>query len=137
MRRILGRRARLINPRERIPWGIIDASKFFCFGPDSGKKFAFRVLCFLNWVMSGLEELLDHLARSSRLDRAEAGKLVAEVLAFFDESPEAFVRRRHRALQAEGLSNSAIFSRIADELARFRFRAPAYTERQLRRIIYG
>jgi hypothetical protein len=84
-----------------------------------------------------LEELLDHIVRSSRLDRAEAEKLVLEVLAFFDERPEDFVRRRHRGLQAEGLSNSAAFVRIADELARFRFRAPAYSERQLRRIIYG
>jgi hypothetical protein len=87
--------------------------------------------------MSELEDLLDHLARSTRLSRAEAERLVAEVLAFFAETPEAFVCRRHRALQGEGLSNSVIFGRIAAELARFRFRAPAYTERQLRRIIYG
>ena len=87
--------------------------------------------------MSELGDLLDHLVRSSRLSRSEAARVVEEVFAFFDENPEAFVSRRHRALQSEGLSNSAIFARIAAELPRFRFRAPAYTERQLRRIIYG
>lgn len=87
--------------------------------------------------MAELEELLDYLARSSRLTRLEAARLVEEVLAFLDEQPEEFVCRRHRALQKEGLSNGAIFSRLTAELARLRFRAPAYTERQLRRIIYG
>ncbi|HJU14990.1 MAG TPA: hypothetical protein VJ770_00850 [Stellaceae bacterium] len=87
--------------------------------------------------MAELEELLDYLVRSSRLTRPEAARLVDEVLAFLDERPEEFVCRRHRALQREGLSNGAIFSRLAVELARLRFRAPAYTERQLRRIIYG
>ena len=60
-----------------------------------------------------------------------------EVLAFLDERPEEFVCRRHRALQAEGLSNSEIFVRLAAELERWRFRAPAYSERQIRRMIYG
>jgi hypothetical protein len=87
--------------------------------------------------MLELEDLLDHLVRSSRLSRSEAARLVEEVVAFFGEEPEAFVCRRHRALQGEGLSNSAIFARLAAELPRFCFRAPAYTERQLRRIIYG
>jgi hypothetical protein len=87
--------------------------------------------------MAELEDLLDFLVRSSRLTRPEAARLVQEVLAFLDERPEEFVCRRHRALQREGLSNSEIFSRLAAELARLRFRAPAYTERQLRRMIYG
>jgi hypothetical protein len=87
--------------------------------------------------MLELEDLVDHLVRSSRLSREEAARLVAEVCAFFDEIPEAFVCRRHRALQGEGLPNRAIFARIAAELSRFRFRAPAYSERQLRRMVYG
>jgi hypothetical protein len=87
--------------------------------------------------MSELQDLVDHLVRTSRLSREEAAKVVAEVCAFFDDIPEAFVCRRHRALQGEGLANSVIFARIAAELPRFRFRAPAYSERQLRRIVYG
>ena len=83
------------------------------------------------------EELLGHLARTSRLSRSEAAKVVDEVLAFLSELPEAFVRRRHRSLQQEGLTNSEIFARLNAELARWRFRAPVYSERQLRRVIYG
>jgi hypothetical protein len=110
-------------------------SSSFC--PYSGKNLAFLVLDLEEWVMSELGDLLDHLVRSSRLSRSEAARVVEEVFAFFNENPEAFVCRRHRALQGAGLSNSAIFARIADELSCFRFRAPTYTERQLRRIIYG
>ena len=84
-----------------------------------------------------LDELVAHLTRTSRLTPSEARKLVDEVLSFLVEEPEAFVRRRHRALQSEGLPNPEIFARIEAELARWRFRAPAYSERQIRRIIYG
>lgn len=82
-------------------------------------------------------ELVEYLARSSRLTPQEAARLVHEVLAFMSEAPEDFIRRRHLALQAQGLSNRAIYLRISEELAGRRFRAPEYSERQLRRIIYG
>jgi hypothetical protein len=84
-----------------------------------------------------LEDLVAYLVRSSRLDRRQASRLVDEVLAALDETPEDFIRRRHRALQGDGLSNESIFARIGAELAKRRFRAPAYTARQIRRIIYG
>ena len=84
-----------------------------------------------------LEELVTYLARTSRLTRTEIARLVAEVLAFLDESAEEFIRRRHRELQHEGYSNSQIFSRIGAETSCRRFRARAYTERQIRRIVYG
>ncbi len=83
------------------------------------------------------DDLVSYLVRTSRLGHSEASRLVGEVLSFLDERPEEFVCRRHRALQGEGLSNSEIFARIAAELERWRFRAPAYSERQLRRLIYG
>lgn len=82
-------------------------------------------------------ELVEYLARSSRLSVQEATRLVNEVLAFMSEVPEDFVRRRHLALQAQGLSNRDIYLQIAKELAARRFRAPEYSERQIRRIIYG
>jgi hypothetical protein len=47
------------------------------------------------------------------------------------------VRRRHLAMQGEGLSNPEIFARLQAELAQWRFRTPELTERQIRRIIYG
>jgi hypothetical protein len=84
-----------------------------------------------------LQELVTYLVRTSRLTPAEARRVVGEVMAFLDETPDAFIRRRHLALQSEGLSNTAIFTRLVEELARWRFRAPEYSERQIRRIIYG
>ena len=83
------------------------------------------------------DELIAYLVRTSRLGRSEAVRLVDEVLSFLSECPEEFVCRRHRILQSEGLSNDEIFSRLAAELRRWRFRAPEYSERQIRRIIYG
>jgi hypothetical protein len=82
-------------------------------------------------------ELLDYLARTSRLNRAEAARVVNEVLAFMDETPEDFIRRRHLALQSQGCSNAEIFTRLGIELARWRFRASEFSARQLRRMIYG
>jgi hypothetical protein len=84
-----------------------------------------------------LEELAAYLVRSSRLSSSEARRLIDEVIHFLDELPEDYVRRRHFALQAQGLSNTEIFSRLALELRIRRFRAPEYSERQIRRMIYG
>jgi len=84
-----------------------------------------------------LQELIAYLVRTSRLSAPEAQRLVAEVVSFLHETPEAFVRRRHLVLQAEGLSNADIYLQLATELSRWRFRAPTYTARQIRRIIYG
>jgi len=84
-----------------------------------------------------LEDLLEYLARTTRLERREAERLVDEVLSFLGEQPETFVRRRHLELQRQGLSNAAIFTRLELELSRRRFAAPAYSRRQLRRIVYG
>ena len=84
-----------------------------------------------------LEDLMEYLARTTRLERREAERLIGEVLSFLAEQPETFVRRRHLELQRQGLANEAIFARLERELARRRFAAPAYTRRQLRRIVYG
>jgi len=83
------------------------------------------------------EDLVAYLVRTSRLSRPEAARLVDEVLSFLRERPEEFVCRRHHALQSAGLSNSEIFARLTAELERWRFRAPSYSERQIRRMIYG
>ena len=81
--------------------------------------------------------LLDHLVHTSGLRRSEARRIVDEVVSFYGETPEAFVARRHRELQAEGLRNRVIYSMVAAELKGWRFRAPRLSERQIRRIIYG
>ena len=81
--------------------------------------------------------LLDHLVRSGGMRRPEARRIVEEVVSFYDETPAAFVVRRHRELQAEGMRNRAIYSRVAEEMEGWRFRAPRLSERQIRRIVYG
>lgn len=63
--------------------------------------------------------------------------MVADVLAYFSEPVEEFVRRRHSELKARGLTNDEIFPRIATELPLRRVAAPELTLRQLRRIVYG
>lgn len=82
-------------------------------------------------------DLITHLARTTRLERAEAEKVLAETLAYFAESVEEFVARRHAELRAEGARNDAIFARIQHELATRRFAAPPLSARQIRRLIYG
>jgi hypothetical protein len=83
------------------------------------------------------EELVDHLTRSTTLNRGEALRVIQDVLAFFDETTEDYVRRRHRELQAQGLVNTTIFERIEADLKYRTVAPPELTLRQLRRIVYG
>ncbi|MGW1891570.1 hypothetical protein ACWCP6_15125 [Streptomyces sp. NPDC002004] len=83
------------------------------------------------------DELVDHLTRSTPLNRGEALRVIQDVLAYFDETTEDYVRRRHRELQGQGLVNSAIFERIEADLKYRAVAPPELTLRQLRRMIYG
>jgi hypothetical protein len=82
-------------------------------------------------------DLVSHLERTTTLGGAEAARVVADVLAYFSEPTEAFVRRRHRELQRRNLTNPQIFDAIQRELALRRVAAPELTDRQLRRMVYG
>lgn len=75
--------------------------------------------------------------RTTPLGRGEAARVVLDVLAYFDETVEEFVRRRHRELQARGLTNPEIFERITGELPYRAVAPPQLSLRQLRRIVYG
>jgi hypothetical protein len=83
------------------------------------------------------DDLVDHLMHSTPLARGEAARVVLDVLAYFDETVEEFVRRRHRELRTSGLVNEAIFQRIAEELPHRAVSPPQLSQRQLRRIVYG
>ncbi|GAA3097926.1 hypothetical protein ACFQ0X_28045 [Streptomyces rectiviolaceus] len=83
------------------------------------------------------DDLVDHLTRSTPLQRGEALRVIQDVLAYFDETTEEFVRRRHRELQGQGLLNAAIFEKISADLTYRAVAPPELTLRQLRRIIYG
>jgi hypothetical protein len=83
------------------------------------------------------EDLVEHLTRTSSLGPGEAARVVADVLAYFSEPADAYVRRRHGELKARGLTNAEIFPRVAAELSGRRVAAPELSLRQLRRIVYG
>ena len=80
--------------------------------------------------------LLDHL-EDSGVSRGQAARLVDDVLAYFNETSDEFVRRRHRELQREGMANATSFAVIAAELEQRRVAGPQLSERQIRRVIYG
>ncbi len=83
------------------------------------------------------EELIDHLCRSSRITAREATHLVIEVLSFYSETADEFLRARHQELQALGYNNRQIFSTLQEELSQRRFKAKPLSARQIRRAIYG
>ena len=83
------------------------------------------------------QTLVDHLVATTGLTAAEAARVVEDVLAFHDEPVEDYVRRRHAELKTHGARNTEIFAGLAEELTQRVVAAPALSERQLRRIVYG
>ena len=84
-----------------------------------------------------LEDLVRRVADSTGLPEATATRVVADITAYYSETVEAYVRRRHAELKAVNCRNDEIWPLIAAELRTRRFEAPEVTERQLRRIVYG
>ena len=82
-------------------------------------------------------ELVRHVIATTGLPPATATRVIADVVAYFDETVEDFVRRRHHELRLRQLKNAQIWSAIAGEITTRSFGAPVMTERQLRRIVYG
>lgn len=82
-------------------------------------------------------ELVGHVAASTGLTPEVAARVIADVLAYFHETTEQFVRRRHAELLRRGRGNAAIWPLITAELAQRRVAAAGLSERQLRRIVYG
>lgn len=112
------------------------------FLPDSGQECCSYTAdeCMLTGV-PGVEgpygDLIDHLTRTSPLSEGEAARVIADILGYFAEPSDEFVRRRHRELKAKGLTNEEAFGTIAAELPLRRVIPPQYTLRQLRRLVYG
>ena len=78
-------------------------------------------------LMAGTKRLISEFSRLGT-PRAPAQERIGDLT---ERETEVLV------LVAQGLSNGEIFARLSEELARRRFRAPTYSERQLRRMIYG
>jgi hypothetical protein len=82
-------------------------------------------------------ELIDRVAGSAGLTPAEAARVVQDVLAWYREPVEDYVRRRHAHHHLYGRRNPETFELIAAELAGRVVAAPPLSQRQLRRIVYG
>ena len=82
-------------------------------------------------------ELIDRVAGSAGLTLTEAARVVEDVLAWYREPVEDYVRRRHAHYRLYGKRNQEIFEVIASELAGRVVAAPPLSQRQLRRIVYG
>jgi hypothetical protein len=83
------------------------------------------------------QDLARYLAASTGLPQATTARVIADVNAYYDETVEEYVRRRHTELRHRSRKNDEIWPEIAAELAHRRFTAPNLTQRQLRRIVYG
>lgn len=82
-------------------------------------------------------DLVRYIAASTGLPETTATRLLADVAAYYAETVEDFVRRRHEELKRKQRKNDDIWPQIAAELAVRRFGAPELSGRQLRRIVYG
>jgi hypothetical protein len=82
-------------------------------------------------------DLIERVAGSTGLTAAEAARVVDDVLAWYREPVEDYVRRRHAYYRLYGKHNPEIFELITGELAARLVAAPSLTQRQLRRIVYG
>jgi uncharacterized membrane protein len=105
--------------------------------PISGRKLHFRRRRRTVDAVPADQTLVAHLVATTELSESEAARVVEDVIAFHAEPVEAFVRRRHAELKTYGARNPEIFARLAEELAHRVVAAPALSERQLRRIVYG
>ena len=83
------------------------------------------------------QDLVRYVAVSTGLPEATATRVVADITAYFKETVEEFVLRRHGELRTGNRKNDEIWPVISAELRSRRFGPPELSERQLRRIVYG
>jgi len=123
-------------PAKRVAEAVGLGSNHPAFLPDFGQELAYPAKSSHNRAMSD-RLLIDRVADSTGLTPGEAARVVEDVLAWYREPVEDYVRRRHAHHQLYGKRNPEIFALIADELADRAVAAPTMSERQLRRIVYG
>jgi hypothetical protein len=81
-------------------------------------------------------DLVQHVAATTGLPGTTAARVIGDVIGYFTETTEEFVRRRHAELHRDH-KNDQIWALIAAELAGRPVPAPMLSERKLRRIVYG
>lgn len=84
-----------------------------------------------------VENLVTKLLDNYDVERGVLTRLVADIWGLTDCGVEDYIRRRHAELQAKGMRNEAIYRRLAVEISQGRFASSGFSERQIRRIIYG
>ena len=82
-------------------------------------------------------DLVRNVAASTGLPEATAARVVADIAAYFAETVEDYVRRRHSEMRVLHRKNDDIWPQIAAELAGRRFGVGELSDRQLRRIVYA
>ena len=82
------------------------------------------------------QDLIRHVAASTGLGEATAARVVADIVSYFGQTVEEFVRQRHVELKDLNKRNDEIWPRLAAEVSERRFRVGTPTDRQLRRIVY-
>ena len=83
------------------------------------------------------QDLIRHVVATTGLDEATASRVVADVMAYFGQTAEEYVIKRHQDLRGRNRKNDDIWPLIADELKARRFKSGELSERQLRRMVYG
>lgn len=83
------------------------------------------------------DELVRYLAGSLGVSTDEARRVVLDVLGYYDEPIQGYVRRRHGECRLRGMHNDEIYPLIQQELAERLVAAPRLSVRQVRRMIYG
>ncbi len=82
-------------------------------------------------------DLVSQVSASTGLSAAVAARVITDVVAYYDEPVEDYVRRRHAHLKTFGMRNPEIFVQISTELRSRVVAAPPLSDRQLRRVVYG
>ena len=88
-------------------------------------------------IETGRELWIDAIAQTYSLNPDLVRRLEEEFRALSSQTLEEFVTRRHGELQRQGLRNEAIYRQLQAESELRRYRSPALSLRQVRRIIYG
>jgi len=83
------------------------------------------------------EALVRRLSTVCGLSSDKASQVVSELLDEMSATVNEYISARHEALQDQGWPNERIYRQIRTDLGRLRFSAPALSERQIRRRIYG
>jgi hypothetical protein len=123
------------RPNGRIAYSNLN-DRSWC--PISGKTWPLNEVRTTNrFVDDPLEPVAARVGRMFGFDPRLARAVTREVVDALSASVDDYIAQRHDELRRTGLSNEEIFERIQRELPELRFTAPALSERQIRRRIYG